>query len=465
MAHIPDLPKSIESTAMNKLFQKLLQVNTEWNLISEDDCVLCCVSGGADSIALLHLLTKNAEVLKITVCAVHVNHGLRGTESDAEEAFVRDFCQRLKVPLFVRRVSVKHEASLEAAARVARYQAFHEVANECSCNRIATAHTADDNAETVLFHLARGAGGTGLCGIPYVRENVIRPLLNCNRKDVLAYLQENQLEYCTDSSNESLVFSRNRIRKKVLPELQKAHPGAIDAINRASTLLRVDTDYFRLETDRCMRAAVVCEETLRYPIEKLLCLHEALRNRVIQRMAEVVSKDAACHLEQQHISSVCKLLVSDSPSAEVHLPFGVVARRAYQELVFSLYEQKEPTPCFLEEGSSVLFGRYRVTYSSEKPVNVHKNFILYQVNSAIINNRLYLRKRKVGDRLKLPGRFCKTLKSMMIDGKIEKQMRDELPVISDGEHVVLVHGFGVDERYCVSSDHPKKYIEIGLCEE
>ena len=450
---------------MSKLYQTVLQTNEKHALLRAGDRVLCGVSGGADSIALLHLLAKKQAELGISVCAIHVNHGLRGETALRDEAFVCDFCKKLDVPLEISHVQVKTGASVEAHAREARYAAFEHAAEKHNCNRIATAHNMNDNVETVLFRLSRGTGTTGLRGIVPKREKFIRPLIDCTRDEILEYLQEFGLSSCFDETNDLLCFSRNRIRKQVLPQLQESHPGALQAIHRTSRLLACDTDYFDSEITKLMQNAVFDAEQLRYSVETLLKLHIALQTRLLLRLAQAAANHPSYCLEFQHIEAIQKLLKNISPSGELSLPGGLFVRRAYDEVVFFYPRKRDTTAQVLREGETVYFGRYQVSYTKEKPHNIHKKFTLYEVDSAIISNQIIVRSREIGDRLHLPKRKAKSLKQFMIEEKIERCLRDELPVISDGNKVVLVHGFGVDERYCAREVADKKYIKIGLCEE
>lgn len=450
---------------MSKLCQIVSQTNETYGLLQTEDRVLCGVSGGADSIALLHYLVSKQEELGISVVAIHVNHGLRGAAALHDEAFVCDVCEKLSVPVEVVRVQVEAGASVEAQARKARYAAFEQVAEKYGCNKIATAHNLNDNAETVLFHLSRGTGVTGLRGILPKRDRFIRPLIDCTRDDVLEYLQEFGLQSCFDETNDCLQFSRNRIRKEVLPQLEKAHPGALQAIHRTSRLIAADADFFASEVEHLLQFAIVKEREVRYPIEKLQGLHTALQMRVLLRLAQTAGDSPSNFLAFQHIEAIQKLLENKSPSAELNLPGGLLVRRAYDEIVFCYPREQTLTEQSLREGETVRFGRFEVAYTKEKPHNIHKKFTLYEVDSAIISNQIIVRSRKVGDRLRLPNRSAKSLKQFMIEEKIERCVRDELPVISDGNNVVLVYGFGVDERYCTKEGADKIYIKIGLCEE
>ncbi len=221
--------------------------------------VVVALSGGADSVSLLRALIAPESGLCADIRACHLNHGLRGAESDADEVFCRRLCDRLGVPLISKKIDVnafreKHE-SVEEAARRLRYDFFREAVGEPG-GVLATAHTASDNAETVLFNLVRGTGAAGLCGIPPVRRSegltVIRPLIYCSRGDVEEFLAELGQDYVTDKSNLEVEFSRNRIRLNVIPELEKINPALISGVSRMTKALRSDNAYLEELTSKAL---------------------------------------------------------------------------------------------------------------------------------------------------------------------------------------------------------------------
>ena len=197
------------------MMDKIKETITRYNMLQENDVVAVAVSGGADSIALLHTLHSLKHELGITVVACHVNHNLRGEESIRDAQFVEDFCSINKIPVTFYSIEVKvdkHE-SVEERARKMRYECFDKLCNELNA-KLATAHTASDNAETVFLNILRGTGTKGLCGIPPVRDNIIRPLLRCTREEIENYCKENSLSFVTDSSNLSDDYTRNKIKSQ-----------------------------------------------------------------------------------------------------------------------------------------------------------------------------------------------------------------------------------------------------------
>lgn len=234
--------------------------------------VIVALSGGADSVCLLNALHEMKRELDITLETCHVNHMLRGEQSDSDERFVRDLCEKLAVPLRVGKIDVKalqkKHQSLEEAAREARYSYFTELGNN---SVIATAHNADDNTETVLLNLLRGTALRGLCGIPPVRGNIIRPLLEVTRAEILDYLAENNISYVTDESNLSDEFTRNYLRLNVMPLLLKVNPSLASGMTRMTENLRLDEQYLQ-------KAA---EDNITYNASDLLNLHPSVLHRII----------------------------------------------------------------------------------------------------------------------------------------------------------------------------------------
>ena len=221
---------------------KLLTFLREYDMVQPGDKVICAVSGGADSMALLWAMHLLKDKLQIQLQAAHFNHNLRGEESDRDEDFVVSFCENHGIPCHVGRGIVEAgEKGLEAAARTARYAFLQTLPG-----KIATAHTADDNAETLLLHLIRGTGLKGLGGIAPVRDNLIRPMLTVTRQDVLEFLEAEGIPWVNDSSNETDAFTRNRIRHHVMPLLKAENPSLLE--NLSGTALRLRQDEEALDT-------------------------------------------------------------------------------------------------------------------------------------------------------------------------------------------------------------------------
>ena len=209
-------------------------------LVAPGDTIVVAVSGGLDSVALLHLLAKVSSVLELSLAVLHVHHGLRGEEADLDLEFTRELAQKLELPFHFKKVDIRryamlHKRSIEESARVLRYQAYDQLLAETKAAKLATAHTADDQVETLLDHFLRGSGVVGLRGMTPTRESYIRPLLGFTRRELEQFVRENRLSFREDSSNRDLNFKRNRIRHELIPYLQKHfNPNLTQTLGRSA---------------------------------------------------------------------------------------------------------------------------------------------------------------------------------------------------------------------------------------
>ena len=421
------------------------------NLFPPGCRVLCAVSGGADSVCLLHSLWQMRKRLGISVAAAHYNHQLRGGESDRDERFVRALCTQLGgIPLVVGRGDVAGAAretgrGIEETARELRYAFLRRAAVELGASVIATAHNADDNAETVLLHLIRGSGLRGLTGIPVVRGDIVRPLLTTPRDKIELYNQMYGLSWVTDSSNRDEGFTRNRVRHQVLPLLNKICPGVRERLNRTAGLLREDEDCLMEQAGVLAQQAEGDYLEQRIPAALLREHHRAVSIRVVRillgRLRRGNEDCAAVHLD-----GVLDLCGKTCPSAWLPLPGGLTAGREYDMLVLSARQTAQP----LTEVALAMPG---VTRTGEWTLNCRKveyrgegqqPFRFYLSCEA---GEITLRGRQTGDRLERPGRPGKTVKKLLIEEKIPLRVRDTLPVLEIGGRLAAVAGLGVDGAY------------------
>ena len=401
------------------MLNKLERFLREREMVSPGDTVIAAVSGGADSVALLFALYLLKDKLEITLEAAHFNHNLRGAESDADEAFVRQLCGRYDIPLHVGSETVTAgEKGLEAAARDARYAFLQSLPG-----KIATAHTADDNAETVLMHLVRGTGLKGLGGITPIRGRVIRPMLTCTRADVEAFLEEWCLSHIEDSSNNGDAFLRNRLRHHVMPLLKEENPRLAENLSRMALRLREDEECLSRQSDF---------DTLP-PVETLKSMPPALRSRALEKF---LKQSGVKEPEDKHISAAEELLFSDKPSARAALPGGVTIARQYDRLT-ALREEPALKPTELKVPGETVTGSFRILCSPAKEIlNTADTFTVWPEGT------LTVRSRQSGDRIRLPG-GTKSLKKLFIDRKIPATERDGIPVLCDERGILGVYGIGV----------------------
>ena len=405
---------------------KLLAFLREQNMLQPGDRVICAVSGGADSMAMLWALNTLKEKLKIDVQAAHFNHNLRGEESDRDEAFVKNFCNSHGIICHVGSARVEAgEKGLEAAARNARYGFLQQLPG-----KIATAHTADDNAETMLMHLIRGTGLKGLGGIAPNRENIIRPMLTVTRQEVLQFLKEENIPYVNDSSNETDAFLRNRIRHHVMPLLKAENPSLTE--NLSATALRLRQDEAVLDEQAALTSDV----------EVLRQMPPSVQTRALQKL--LVSFGVR-EPEAQHIALLRRLVCSDNPSAAGEFPGGVVIGREYGTLVK------------LEKGEKL--GTYALNCPGETEIPELGIRVTCQSGEGIpvcVKGSLVLRSRQEGDTIRLS---CgtRTLKKLFIDKKIPAMARDRIPVVADDAGVLLIPELNLHR---ISEEAPNCRIRI-----
>ena len=409
------------------MLNKLTAFIKQYDMVRPGDTVICAVSGGADSVALLFGFYLLKEKLGISLEAAHFNHHLRGEESDRDEVFVREFCDRYDIPLHLGGGEVKPgKKGLEAAARDARYTFLRSLHG-----KIATAHTADDNAETVLLHLIRGTGLKGLGGITPVSGNVIRPMLNITRQEVEMFLEEWCLQHIEDSSNETDAFLRNRIRHNVMPLLRQENPRIGENLSSMALRLRDDEEYLSGQADFGTLPTV----------ESLRQMHQSIRSRILERF---LKESGVREPEQSHIRAVDSLLFSEKPSARVSLPGGITIGRNYNTLQKlskeHAYEAVE-LPC----PGEVEFGAYRVICEpAEEILNTQDTFTVEPKGT------MFLRSRESGDAIRLSG-GSKSLKKVFIDRKIPASERPDIPIVCDEMGILGVYSIGVNLDRAVKS--------------
>lgn len=445
-----------------ELVEKVRRAIREEGMFERGAHILCAVSGGADSTALLLTLCELASAMDLTLEAAHVNHCLRGTESDYDEAFVRALCHRLDVPFFVNRTDVAERAKrtgqgIEACAREVRYTFFRDLMDAHGIKHLATAHNAKDNLETALFNFTRGTAVAGVAGIPPVRTmgdyTVVRPLLTASREEIEAYLAARHERYVTDVTNESDAYTRNYIRLHVLPALETLNPSLYETSACTQRRLRQDADFIARAVDDAY-AAYVSDASC--DAHALSALHPAVAGRLVARLYRELAQDGP-QLGAVNCESVLALAHSISPSACAVLPAGVTVRREYGRLCF----EREAAPRRLlsrrlEIGKTILFEEagIEITCSTEPKLSQNFRFIhKFYFDYSRIYGILSVRARQEGDYIHLAGHeYGKTLKKAMIDAKIPRYKRGLVPVICDERGIIAVDGLGVARRAAVTAE-------------
>ncbi len=412
----------------------------QYSLLPRGGTVLCALSGGADSVCLLHWLYRLREEYSLRLVAAHYNHQLRGPQSDADEQFVRKLVSSLPdVELIVGTgdvadTAIRQKKGIEETARDMRYAFLQQTAASVRADVIVTAHNANDNVETFLLNLMRGCGLNGLCAIPPRRDNIVRPLLTTPRQEIEAYLTAYDLPHVEDGSNTNQRYARNRVRARLLPLLAQLSPGALDRITQTISRLRADEDYLQAQTQRMFPPATPVENGFRVMASIVAVLPTPIATRGVRALLEQLTGSGRC--TAAHLHGVLSLCRSDDPSAEYVLPGNVLARRVYDQL--ELVRQASDAPAHIDLIPAVYAGQPQTP------------FVFYIAADC----RPTLRARRIGDRLTRPGRPGNTVKKLMIDEKIPRHLRDTLPVVECHDRVAGVVGLGPDAAFLPAVGQP-----------
>lgn len=415
------------------LYDKIYNFIKQNNLITEDT-VICAVSGGADSVCLLDVMTNIASKLGVKVECAHLNHNLRGKESDGDEQYVKTLCEKYSVPFHSKSVDVLKDAkgmSIEEAARRVRYEFFDELTANRNA-RILTAHTVNDNTETFFINLIRGSGSRGLCGIPLVRGNVSRPLLCVQRAEIIEHLSKIGLEYRTDSTNSDTAYLRNFIRHEIIPRFSEREGLDIhQSVSRAMQNLCSENEALTAYVQKIDSDSVTV----------LSGLPDALLYRVLNSRLE---KKFDITLDSVHFNAVKGILKNQN--SRVQIRGNLFAINSYGKLSFEEVMEKNTDEMKLVAGDNEFCGKSILIKNSKEIYNTLTN---YYIDCDKICNGLYVRTRRDGDVFYHSARkVTSSLKKLLINDKVEKSVRDRLAVICDGNgDIVFVEGYGADARF------------------
>ncbi len=444
---------------MNSLVMQTVRVHS---MLAPGDVVVTGVSGGADSMALLHFLHTHRNEWGITVIAAHVNHGLRGAEADAEEELVRRWCKENGVAFRLMKTDVSacakaRKMGLEACGRELRYGFFESLAQEYQA-KIATAHTLSDNIETLLLHLARGAGLRGAQGILPVRGKIIRPLIRVERAQTEQYCQQNHIPFAVDSSNRSDAFARNRIRRHVLPQLRLLNPALPQALEGFMRRAGADEAYLQsLAAQKLAQAAVAGG----YDCRILREAPEPVRCRALMEAARRAGADYTC----AHVRALDCLL--QKGRGQTDLPGGIqaVCQNGALRLQKTLQLRPQELPQEISPPQEALFYGRRLSFRVETLGNYKKDTKIYKmllsagVNYDTISGSIVLRSRQEGDRFAPAGRgVTKTLKNLFQEAGIPPERRGRTAIVECGGEIVWIEGIGVSERAKIREDTQRALV-------
>ena len=458
------------------MLDKVREYILENELIDKGDNILVALSGGPDSVCLLHILARLRSEFNLRLGAIHINHLLRGEEAIDDENYTKELCRALDVENYVERIDIKAIAekegqSIELAGREERYKAFNKIKEKSSYNKIAVAHNSNDQAETILMRLMRGSGLEGLTGINAKREDgIIRPILCLNRNEIERYCEKYRLEPRIDKSNYEKIYNRNKVRLDILPYMKENfNEDIIDTLNRMALLLQKDNEY--LEEVAAMAYRKYCKEEN----DKIIVLKELFENekeaittRVLKRSFKNISNSHK-NFEMKHIVDIIELSKLGT-NKEVHLTNGIVVQNIYGDIIFKQRKNKEDNiklnEVYIKKEDlvdEIEFSKYEV----ELQIISKKNNIEFSNNDLIkffdydkIEEGIIIRNRKDGDKMVPIGmKGTKKLKDIFINSKIPKEIRDIIPIVCFDEKIAWVVGVKVSEQFKVTSN-TKQILKI-----
>lgn len=429
---------------MNRIKRTFLTTIKEYDMLCSGDSVTVAFSGGADSAALLVLLSEIKDELNLKLSAAHLNHMLRGEESNRDEQFARGFCENLGIPFISERIDIDKNRlrgeSTETAARRIRYDFLNRAAGG---GKIATAHNAGDLCETVLINMLRGSGTAGLCGIPPVMGNIIRPLIRVGSEDIREFCKASHIDYVVDSTNLTDEYTRNKLRHHVIPFLKEINPSLDKTVERQCRIVRQDNEFLSQTADDLLKEAMDGDSLI---TDKIRDLHPALLSRVLRSFAE------SCGItpDSLHTEKLTDLVIKGSGRLE--LPGGFTAELLKCRLRI---EKKRSLSGFCADFSELkaeIPGRCIFGEILEKG-KINNLFLKNIIDCDKIGENLIVRSRRDGDRLSVPGRNCtKTLRKLFNEAAVPTGKRDDVIVLADDGGILWVEGFGPDKRAAVDND-------------
>ena len=450
------------------MIKKVKDCIKENKLICLKDHIVVGVSGGADSMCLLHILKSIQEEYDLDLTVAHINYGMR-KEAKEDATFVEEMCEKWEIPYKEHSCNIVEIAkctkrSEEEVGRNERYEFFEKVRKDNGDNKIAVAHTMNDQAETMLMRLIRGSGITGLGAMVAKRDIIIRPLLTVSREDVEAYCNQHHIEFKEDKTNKTDLYTRNRLRRHVLPMLKKDfNPKAVEAIAQAASQLQEVEQYLIQETQMAYQK-VVSQDLKDYliQIEPFLSYHPTIQGRVIRMVIEVYIGSLK-NINYININDVLGLFHKQSGKM-IHIGHQAVVMREHGYIRITKEKNKPKFSFNLAMGSNeVVQCNKKVELSpcdDSKSKQRHENAYTKNIDYDKISGNLQIRNRQPGDRILLKG-GSKKLKDFFIDEKIPRTCRDDVLLIADNKNIIWVVGYRLSEAYYVT-DKTKKVLEIQI---
>ncbi|HDA5472199.1 TPA: tRNA lysidine(34) synthetase TilS, partial [Clostridioides difficile] len=446
------------------------------NLIQKGDKIVLGLSGGPDSVCLLHVLNRLKKDFNIEIYAAHLNHQIRGIEAQKDALYVSKLCEDMGIIFFVKSINVpkyceNEGLSLEEGARKLRYEMFYEIKDKIKANKIAIGHNLNDQAETVMMRIMRGTGLKGLKGIDYIRDNcIIRPILDVERNEIEEYCEAYNLNPRIDKTNLENIYTRNKIRLDLLPYMKdNFNSNVIESIVRMSNSLKSDNDYIEKEAEAKFREVSNIKEKgfVEINLDDFVCLHDAIKVRVLRNSIKHILGDTN-FVDQRHIEDIMSLEDNSKVNKMLTLPRNIFVYRKKDSIILTneeiVNEEIEfyynvPSNGFIKikelkqiiETQVMSIDRYK----SMKLDNSSKGFDFNKVKGGIV-----IRSRRQGDKIKL-AMGSKKVKDLFIDLKIPREERCKIPIITDSEGIICVGDYKISENYKID-ENTKEVLKINF---
>lgn len=434
------------------MIEKVISTIEQYKMLKRGTTVIVALSGGADSMALLFVLSIIKDRYGISLMAAHVNHCLRGDESDRDEKFVVDYCAKNNIRVESKKINVAEAArqtreGVEQCGRRVRYEYFNSLSKNAI---VATAHSLSDSLETILFNLTRGTTLKGLCGIPPIRDNIIRPLIECTRPEIEEFCKENNIPYVQDSTNFDDIYTRNHIRLNIVPQLDRINPKYYDAVLRCSKSLLQDEEYLSNLSEELVRDAWIEKG---FNANVLADSHPAVRKRAL---SSIIHKITGTPPDNKNIEAV-DLMLKEEGTLQIHNGIVVVVKAGV--LFFPLIEKDVLPWCYdLTEKRYTLFSKsFEIKIINKKDLEniqiVHNNILDNCFDYDKIDGNAVIRSRRENDSIRLKNRNCtKSIKKLFNELAIPLSQRNEIAIIADDSGVLWVDGIGVSQRCEITGD-------------
>jgi tRNA(Ile)-lysidine synthase len=458
----------------NPIIKKVRNTIFRYGMIHPGDLIIVAVSGGPDSVCLLHILYDLKDELKFGLVVAHYEHGLRPNEDESETTFVRRLAASMNLPYETDKAVALHKAeiaSIEEKARDARYAFLEEVMQRLNAQKIAVGHNLNDQAETVIMRLLRGSSLPGLSGIPPYRDHkIIRPLIQIQRKEILSYLSSRDLSFVLDSSNLETRFLRNEIRLKLMPLLRTYQPRLIEHLGYLAQDLRDEDRYLAQQVEDWVlrNADLKPNGDVIIPVSAFVRLPRPIRSRVTRQILKKIKKNLR-RIDRVHIVGVYNMATNPKPQSSLRLPEGFTIKKRYDRLIFSGGLEKASGDFhYLLDGPGTIYIREIARSLSlfelkpEKVLNREESSWISYFDADKLSYPLIVRNFKPGDRfvpLGMTGH--KKVKDFFVDLKIPSEMRQSTPLLLTGDTLIWICGYRIDERYKVTPD-TKKILKATL---